>query len=78
MSFAVHIPPRKMRANAAATCTNCTAVALTGHPAAFVSFQQQQASHPPCKNVNSAASPLCPAVQFSGNIAQIASNAVTT
>ena len=78
MSFAAHNPPLKMRANAAATCTNCMAVALTGLPAAFVSFQQQQASHPPTQNVDSAVFSLLSAVQFSGNHAIFAANAVTT
>ena len=78
MSFAAHNPPLKVRANAAATCTNCIAVALTGLPAPFVSFQQQQASLPPTENVDSAVFSLLAAVQFSGNDAIDAANAVTT
>ncbi len=78
MSFAAYNPPLKMRANTAATCTNCTAAALTGLPAAFVSFQQQQASHPPTENVDSAVFSLLAAMQFSGSIAIFAANAVTT
>ena len=74
MSFAAHNPPLKMRANTAATDTNCTAVALTGLPAAFVSFQQQQASLPPTRNVNSVVSPLLAALQFSGSSAICAAN----
>jgi hypothetical protein len=54
------------------------AVALTGLPAAFVSFQQQQASQPPDKNVDSAGFSLLSAVQFSGNNAILAANVVTT
>ena len=44
-----------------------TAVALTEPSAAIVAFQRQPPSQPPAKNVNSAASPLLAAVQFSGN-----------
>ncbi len=47
MSFAAHNPPLKMKANTAAAHPYCTAVALTGLPAAFVSFQWPQASLPP-------------------------------
>ncbi len=78
MSSTLHQSLLNMRASTAAICTNCKAVALTGHPAAFVSFQRLVADLPLTQNVNSADSPLRPAVQFSGNIAQIASNAVTT
>jgi len=52
-------------------------VALTEHSAEFVSFQRQSASRPLTQNVHSAASPLRAAMQFSGNIAQIATNAAT-
>ena len=67
-----------MRATTAAADPYCTAVALTGLPAEFVSIQRQAASLLPDKNVNSAAGSLHPACQFSGSIAQIATNAVTT
>ena len=49
----------------AATCTICTAVATAGRSAAFAPFQCFQPSQPPDKNVNSAASPVLPARQFS-------------
>ncbi len=70
--------PLQIRANTAAAHPYCTAVALTEHFAAFVSFQRQQASLPPMQNVNSATSPLLAAMQFSGNNANYATNAVTT
>ena len=75
MSSTAHNLPFKMRANTAAADSYCTAVALTELPAAFVSFQRHQASFPPTQNVNSAASPLLAAVQFSGKFAQSAKNA---
>ena len=62
----------------AATCTNCTAVALTEHFAALVSSQWQQASFPPTQNVNSAPRSLTSACHFSGKYANYAKNAVTT
>ena len=62
----------------AATCTNCTAVALAERCAGFVALQWQQASLPLPQNDDSAASPLLPAGQFSGNNANNAANAVTT
>ena len=67
-----------MKATMAAADTNCTAVALAEFPAEVVSFQWQQPSLPPTQNVNSAASPVFPAGQFSGNNAICATNAVTT
>jgi hypothetical protein len=70
--------PLKMSATMAAADTNCTAVALTALPAVFVSFQRQPASLPLTKNVHSAVPPALPAVQFSGNNAQIAAIAATT
>ena len=70
--------PLKMRANSAAADTNGTAVTLAELPAAFVSFRWQQPSLPLHKNVNSVASPLFAAVQFSGNTANCARNALTT
>jgi len=78
MSFFDHQSSLKTTANAAATCTNCTAVVLTERPAGFVSFQRLAPSLPPTKNVNSAAFPLLTAVQFSGKCAICAVNAVTT
>ena len=78
MSATNHQSPLKMRANSAAADTNCTAVALTELPAAFVSFQWHQPSLPPTQNVNSAASRELAAMQFSGNNAIYAVNAVTT
>ncbi len=78
MLSTVHQTPPKMRATTATTCTNCTAVALTERSAAFLSFQRQIPGFPPTQNVNSAPHSLIPAVQFSGSIAQIAENAVTT
>ena len=62
----------------AAADTYCTAVALTELPAELVSFRWHQPSLSPHKNVNSANSPVLPAVQFSGNNAISATNAVTT
>ncbi len=70
MSSTLHQSLLNMRAS--------TAVALTGHPAAFVSFQRLAADLPLTQNVNSADSPLRPAVQFSGIYAIFAANAVTT
>jgi hypothetical protein len=78
MSFTAHQLPLKMKANMAAACTNCTAVAPAERSAAFVSFRRQRQSLPPDKNVNSAPRSLTSAVQFSGNIAICAVNAVTT
>ncbi len=78
MSSTAHQTPLKMRANAAAAHPYCTAVALTGLSAEVVSFQRQQASLPPTQNVNSAVPPLLAAVQFGGNSAVYAANAVTT
>ncbi len=78
MSSTAHPLPSKTRANAAAADTYCTAVALAGRFAAFVSIQQHQPCQPPPQNVNSAAGSLYPAVQFSGNHAIYAANAVTT
>jgi hypothetical protein len=78
MSFTVPELPLKMRATIAATDTNCIAVALTELPAAFVSFQRILGAFPPHKNVNSADASLVSAVQFSGNHAIFATNAVTT
>ncbi len=57
-------------ANKAAADSYSAAVALAEPSAAFVSFQRQQASLPPDKNVDSAVSPLLPAGQFSGKYAQ--------
>ena len=57
---------------------NCTAVAMTEHLAAFVSFQWKQASFPPTLNVNSAVPPLVAAGQFSGNVAIFAAYVVAT
>lgn len=71
-------PSLKMSANSAAADTYCAAVALTEHSAGFVSFQWQSASLPLTKNVHSAVPPALPAVQFSGNNAQIAAIAATT
>ena len=51
---------------------------MTGLTAASVSFQQQQASHLPTENVDSAVFSLLAALQFSGNHAIDAANAVTT
>jgi hypothetical protein len=78
MSSTAHRLPLKTKANTAATCTNCTAVASAEPPAAFVSFQRQPPSIPPTQNVDLAVSPLLPAVQFSGSIAICAVIAVTT
>ena len=78
MPSTAHQPPPKMRANMAAADTNDKAVALTERSAEFVSFRWQQPSLPPTQNLNSAASPVLAAAQFSGSIAQIAANAVTT
>ena len=52
-----------------ASDTNCTAVATAEPFAAFVSFQQVQASLPPTQNVNLAPSSLAPARHFSGKYA---------
>ncbi len=70
--------PIKTTANMAAADTSDTAVILAGLPAAFVSFQWHSPSFPPTQNVNSAASPVAAARQFSGNYAINAKNAVTT
>jgi hypothetical protein len=51
---------------------NGTAVATAERFAAFVSFQRMQASRSRPQNANSAASPVSPAVQFSGNFAILA------
>ena len=59
----------KTKAIMAAAHPYCTAVALTEPPAAIVSFQRHPPSFPPSQNVNSVASPLLAAVQFSGNSA---------
>jgi hypothetical protein len=71
-------PLLKMSANTAAICTNCTAVALTDLPAGFVSVQRSAPSHPPTKDVNSAAYSFNPAGHFSGNHAIYATNVTTT
>ena len=55
-----------------------TAVVLRERFAAFVSFRWHQPSFPPTQNEHSAASPVFPAVQFSGNNTIYAVNAVTT
>ncbi len=71
----------KMRVIKAAAVTNCGAVALAEQSAALVSFQRLEPSLPPTQNVNSAVSPVLPAMQFSGNsaiTAVIAAIAVTT
>ena len=78
MSSTVYQSPLKMKANSAAADTYCTAVALAEPSAALVTFRWQQPSFPPHKNVNSAPRSLTSAAQFSGNNAQIATNAVTT
>src|SRR5690242_12544651 len=65
-------------ARTAAADTICSAVVLTEHCAAFVSFQRHGAKHPPTQNANSAVSPASAAGQFSGSIANFAVNAVTT
>jgi hypothetical protein len=54
------------------------AVALTEHPAGFVSFRRQQPNHPPTQNDDSAVSPVSPAMQFGGYIAQITTTATFT
>jgi hypothetical protein len=46
--------------------TNWHAVAFSLTSAALASFQWPQPSQPPCKNVNSAVSPLTPACHFGG------------
>ena len=53
MSLIAHYLPLKMRANTAATDTNCTAVATREPSAAFVSFQWHHPDFPPTQNVNS-------------------------
>ena len=78
MPFTAHQSLLKIRANMAATCTKCIAVALTELPAEFVSFRWHQPSLSPHKNVNSAVPPLLAAVQFSGKYANSAQNAVST
>ena len=55
-----------------------TAVALTGLPAAIVSFQRKSPSFPPTQNVDSAPFSLASARRFSGKYAIYAINAVTT
>ena len=77
MSSTTSQPPLKTIATIAAADPNCTAVALREHSAAFVSFQRQQVKFPPAQNVDTAVSPVLAAMQFSGNIAQIATNVVT-
>ncbi len=70
-------PLLKTFANRAATCTSSTAVASGKRSAEFVSFQRHQASIPPSKNVNSAASAERAARHFSGkyaNSAQLANH----
>ncbi|MBA3870700.1 MAG: hypothetical protein H0X30_16290 [Anaerolineae bacterium] len=66
-----------MKANLAAAHANCTAVALTEPSAAFVSFQRRQPSLSPTQNVDSAPRSLASAMQFGGNDAVYAVNAVT-
>ena len=61
----------------AAADTYCTAVATAEPFAANAPFQRSQASLPPTQNVNSAASPVIPAGQFSGSNAKYAKNAAT-
>ncbi|MBA3873587.1 MAG: hypothetical protein H0X30_31020 [Anaerolineae bacterium] len=46
--------PLKTKAMTTATCTNCTAVALSEPSAEVVSFRWHQPSLPPTQNVNSA------------------------
>jgi hypothetical protein len=78
MLSSAHQSSLSTRTYTAAADTNGTAVALTEQSAAFVSFQRQPPSFPPISNVHSAVSPRRAAVQFSGNDAIYAANAVTT
>jgi hypothetical protein len=78
MSSTVYNLPLKMRATSAAADTNCTAVALTELPAAFVSFRWQQPSLPPTQNVNSAPCSLTSACYFGGKFAKFAVIALTS
>jgi len=55
-----------------------TAVASAEQSAALAAFQRYQPTLSPAINVNSVASVECPARQFSGNNAKIATNATTT
>ncbi len=66
MSYTAHQLLLKMRATKAAADIYCIAVALTGLPAAFVSFQWHHAKFPPTQNVNSADRSLTSACYFSG------------
>ncbi len=66
MLFTAYQLPLKMKANMAAACTNCTAVAPAERSAAFVLFQRQHASFPPAQNANSAVSPLLAADNSAG------------
>jgi len=59
----------KTIATTAAADTNCTAVALTEHSAAFASFQRIFAGLPPAQNVISALLTGLLARQISGNYA---------
>jgi len=58
--------------------TLCTAATISRVSAAFVPFQRQPPSIPPTQNINSAASPVHPARQFSENYANNAANVTTT
>jgi hypothetical protein len=78
MSPTVYQSPLKTKATMAATLTYDTAVELTEPTAALMSFRWNSPSLPPTPNVTSAASPIVAAVQFSGNTAIYAANAVTT
>ena len=69
MSINTHYPLLKMNAMMAATCTNCTAVALAEQSAEFVSFRWQQPSLPPDKNDHSADHSHTAAGHFGGNSA---------
>ncbi len=66
MAFTAHQLVPKMRAITAAAHPYCTAVALSGLPAANVSFQWHSPSYPPTQNVNSAPRSLTSARHFSG------------
>ena len=78
MLSVAHQPSPKITAMIAAADTNCTAVAIREHSAAFVSFQRYAPSVPPTQNVHSVAFSLNLAAQFSGHNAIYAVIATTT
>ncbi len=77
-SFTIYNLQLKIKANRAAAGKFKTAVAAAEHPAAFESFERQHATDPPDKTVNSAPCSLTTARHFGGNIAEFATNAITT